>query len=73
MKSHNIGKVGKVNVDPVMSGDVLFRLLVQKFQIVFEGYLNLLGMVREVKAWSVAYALWMLLLGYESGSPAACS
>jgi hypothetical protein len=28
-----------------------------RFQIIFQGYLNLLGIVREVKAWSAAYAL----------------
>ena len=49
VKSHDAGKVDQVNVTPLISGDGLFSLLVQRFQIVFKGYLNLLGMVRKMK------------------------
>jgi hypothetical protein len=62
VESDDVGKGGQVNVNPIMSGGGLFSLLAQRFQIVFQGYLNLLGMVREVGSWSAANTLSIFLL-----------
>jgi hypothetical protein len=66
VKSDNIGRVDQANVNPLMGGDGLFTILTQKFQLVFQGYLNLLVMMREMKARSDVHALSVFSLDYEN-------
>lgn len=66
VRSHDVGRVDEATANPFISGDGFFSLLVQRFQVVFQGYLNLLGTIREMKARPDVHALSIFLLGEMS-------
>jgi len=69
VKSSSTGNLTQAGVNPLMNGDDLFTLLTQRFQVLFQAYLNLLGMVAEMKTASASEvdAFSNLLLDYENG------